>query len=75
MTREENMGATEDEALRVHTRKNCKKKEKKHRRRRTIFTRRRRTINKRRSREILPMFDDILVIKRDFARDCPIKKK
>ena len=29
VTREENMGATEDKALRVHTRKNCKKKEKK----------------------------------------------
>ena len=29
MTREENMGATEDQALRHHTRKNFKKKEKK----------------------------------------------
>ena len=39
------------------------------RKRRTIITRRRRKRNKRRSGEILPMFDAILVMKRDTLKD------
>ena len=39
------------------------------RRRITFITIRRRTRNKRRSREILPMFDAILVMKRDILQE------
>ena len=64
MTREEKMGATKDRALIVHTSKNFNK-----RRRRTFITIRIRERNKRRPREILPMFDAILVMKRDTLQE------
>ena len=53
------MGATEYQALIVHTRKNYKKKDKK----------------QKISREILPMFDAILVIKRDTLQETVPSRK
>ena len=65
MRREEKMGATKDQAIRVHTRKNFKKKEKKEKFHHKI----RRTINKRRPREILQIFDAMLVMKMDTLQE------
>ena len=64
MTREENMGATEHEALTFHTRKNYKKKEKE-----KFHHKNKKGKKQRKPREILPMFDAILVMKRDTLQE------
>ena len=60
-----NMGLTEAQALTVHTRNNYKKKEKNE----NYHHNKIRTRNKRRPREILQMFDIILVMKRDALQE------
>ena len=62
ITREEKMGATEDQPLTVHTNKKFKTQRDS---RITFIKTRRRTRNKRRPRDILPMFNAILVMKMD----------
>ena len=55
VTREEKMGATEEQALTPRRRK----------RRRTFITTRKKTRNQKRPKKIFQMFDVILVMKRD----------
>ena len=63
MTREEKMGATKDQSLIVHTRKNYKKKERKEN-----FHHNKKKEKKKKSRYILQMFNSILVMKRNILQ-------
>ena len=65
VTREKKMGATNDQALTIHTRKNFKKKEKKE----NFHHHKKKERKKIRPRQILPTFDAILVMKRDTLQE------
>ena len=71
MTREEKMGATEDQTLKIHTRKNFKKKEKKEN-----FHHNKKKDKKQKKTKRDPSNVQCYTCdeKRHFARDCPIKK-
>ena len=71
MTREEKMGATEDQALTVHTRKNFKKKEKKE----NFHHNKKDKKPKKTKRDTSNVRCYTRYEKGHFARDCPIRKR
>ena len=65
VTREKKMGATNDQALTIHTRKKFKKKEKKEK----FHHNKKKNKKQKKTKEILQMFDATLVVKRDILQE------